>query len=331
MDDSHSVFLSTNRDFSVECLKALATLLIINSHIDCCYGNAKILATGGAIGDALFLFCSGYALFLGANRSFFNYIKRRIRRIYPSVFASLIAMIALGEVSLQNFSTKTFFGGEFVIAIMMYYPILYIVRTYLKKMWLNFAIVISVTIVAYYFFPYKYEVGEKGLYGITTLFRWIPYFGFMLLGAYIGQNKYKLSFEFKRDFFKMSGSLFIFYLIQFLAKKYSFVAPWQIVTIPFLGLIVFYLFKLFNAPCMQYIRKNTNSVKVILVISGVCLESYLIQGVVITNRFNFLFPFNIPMMFAMVLIVSYVVRCLARFLLQTFDSCDYDWKCIFKI
>ena len=39
----------------------------------------------GALGDALFFFCSGFTLFLGRLGSFDNWYKRRINRIYPSV------------------------------------------------------------------------------------------------------------------------------------------------------------------------------------------------------------------------------------------------------
>jgi peptidoglycan/LPS O-acetylase OafA/YrhL len=52
------------RDISIDIIKFLAVLFIINSHADVCYPKYSALATGGAIGDALFLFCSGYTLFL---------------------------------------------------------------------------------------------------------------------------------------------------------------------------------------------------------------------------------------------------------------------------
>lgn len=74
------------RDFSIDVLKFLAVFLIINSHMDILYTNYKFLATGGAIGDTLFLFCSGYTLLLNKqNIRFDNWYKRRINRIYPSV------------------------------------------------------------------------------------------------------------------------------------------------------------------------------------------------------------------------------------------------------
>lgn len=53
------------RNFAIDIVKFLAVLLIINSHADIMYPQLKILATGGAIGDCLFLFCPGYTLFLG--------------------------------------------------------------------------------------------------------------------------------------------------------------------------------------------------------------------------------------------------------------------------
>lgn len=56
------------RDFRIDVLKFLAIFLIINSHSDIAYPKYSILATGGAIGDCLFLFCSGYTLLLGGGK-----------------------------------------------------------------------------------------------------------------------------------------------------------------------------------------------------------------------------------------------------------------------
>ena len=53
------------RDFAIDIVKCLAVILIINSHADFMYPRMQVLATGGAIGDCLFLFCSGFTLFWG--------------------------------------------------------------------------------------------------------------------------------------------------------------------------------------------------------------------------------------------------------------------------
>lgn len=75
------------RNISIDILKCLAALLITNSHMELLYGKYSALATGGAIGDVLFFFCSGFTLFLGRQGRFDNWYKRRINRIYPTVFA----------------------------------------------------------------------------------------------------------------------------------------------------------------------------------------------------------------------------------------------------
>lgn len=52
------------RNIGIDILKFFAALLITNSHMELLYGKYSILATGGAIGDVLFFFCSGFTLFL---------------------------------------------------------------------------------------------------------------------------------------------------------------------------------------------------------------------------------------------------------------------------
>lgn len=63
------------RDFAIDVVKFLAVLLIINSHADVMYPHLKILATGGAIGDCLFLFCSGFTIFWGGKNHLIITIK----------------------------------------------------------------------------------------------------------------------------------------------------------------------------------------------------------------------------------------------------------------
>jgi len=79
---------SKSRDISIDFLKIIAVFFILNSHSDCMYAKFGSLATGGAIGDALFLFCSGFTLWMRPiSSSFANWYKKRINRIYPTVFA----------------------------------------------------------------------------------------------------------------------------------------------------------------------------------------------------------------------------------------------------
>lgn len=322
------------RDFAVDIVKFFAVFLIINSHADIMYPQMSILATGGAIGDCLFLFVSGYTLFLGRSQNFGSYYKRRIKRIYPSVFAA-IAFTHLIKVN-PSVNISEIGGGEFIVAIMIYYVLLFFIRKYaINHIPEILGGVALVTLIVYvWWFPYKYEVSERGIYGITTLFRWIPYFAFMLMGAYMGR-RYTLVVPKKEkswlNFSIMILCLSLFYGIQFLSKKYVSIAPIQIVTlIPLLGIVVFF-YKWCKSDFFLRKYQRSWSNKLIMLVSGICLESYLIQSVLFTDKMNGIWPFNILLIFVVIIGCSYIVRCVARLFSQTFEDGDYNWGKIFSI
>lgn len=101
------------RDFGIDLLKFFAVFLIINSHADICYPRYSILATGGAIGDCLFLFASGYTLFWKQPVRFDNWYKRRINRIYPSVIMCALVGAMINMSSSIHILTL---GGRGVFA-----------------------------------------------------------------------------------------------------------------------------------------------------------------------------------------------------------------------
>ncbi len=320
------------RDYRVDVLKFIAILLIINSHADMAYPKYSMLATGGAIGDCLFLFCSGFTLLLGGVKRFDSYYKRRINRIYPSVFASVVVMLVLGHYSVESLTLTDALGGEFILAIMAYYVLLWLIQKYARsRIPLLLVAVMALTLAVYWYFPYKYETSSKGIYGVSTLFRWIPYFGAMLLGAYVGVIRERLKFNFRADLLKLTGCFVMFYVVQFAAKEIREVAPYQIVTVPFLLGTIYYAYKCCNAEGLHAIYMNRYGNWVILVVGGLCLESYLIQWCVLTDKLNGLFPFNLPLLVLSILVLSYLTRCLARLFSQTFRTEDYEWRKVFSL
>lgn len=77
---------ASKRNPTIYILKCIAVVLITWSHMDELVPISQI-CTGGAVGDGLFLFCSGFTLFMGRGGDFFNWYKRRVNRIYPSILA----------------------------------------------------------------------------------------------------------------------------------------------------------------------------------------------------------------------------------------------------
>ena len=175
--------IGKKRNVGIDILKCIAAIIITNSHMELLYGKYSALATGGAIGDVLFFFCSGFTLFMSRMTRFDNWYKRRINRIYPTVFAWAI----VGAFVLNNHSdmrhTIIHGGGWFVTCIMIYYVVLYFIQKLMMKR-LNVAFALCAVIcLIWYFLMERPE--DYNMYG-DTYFKWGHYFLSMLQGAMLG-------------------------------------------------------------------------------------------------------------------------------------------------
>lgn len=317
------------RDKSIDLLKFIAVLAITNSHMDILYGKYSGLATGGAIGDVLFFFASGFTLFLGEVKSFDNYYKRRINRIYPSVFALALISCICWEND-NNFVSILLFGGDwFVSCIMIYYVVLYFIRKHmLNHLNLVFCISLVISIALYWFFK---DGNHYNMYG-PPYYKWVHYFSFMLLGSIMGLKTKQRDIE-VGSWYK-EGLKVVLFVILFYAlcafKNTDRLNFLQVLSLfPLLG-VVYYIYRLCNVEVIKSIYDKKVGL-VLRTVGGLCLEIYLIQNYLFTDRFNRLFPLNILIVFIGIVIAAYILRCLSRIWAQTFKNEDYDWKEVFKI
>lgn len=323
---------TNNRNQSIDILKFLAVLFITNSHFDEQYVYAKELATGGAIGDALFFFCSGYTLFIGRLGRFDTWYKRRIRRIYPSVIAVSLLLSAIWGVNRDIFHIFTKGGDWFVSCIMIYYVLLYLIRCYAirRLTWVYGAVCLVVMVWYVWFFEPK---DVMWMYK-WNYFKWSFFFLPMLMGAQIGlMEKEKGSvapkFCITCTYFLINTCLF--YVVQLFCDSYPQWGFMQILSLPPLLGTCFYLYRLCQTKEALQMMRGWGGI-VISAIGGLCLEIYLVQPFVRTTILNWLFPFNLLIIFIGIVLAAYVCRILARFFQQTFSSEDgYDWKKIVSL
>jgi hypothetical protein len=315
---------------SIELIKFLAVIFVTNSHFGDLYVNFKMLATGGAIGDVLFFFASGFTLFLGRFGRFDNWYKRRIKRIYPSILAWAIIMSFWG---LRQYTLKSvILGGDFwfIRCIMLYYIVLYFVRFYYStKPMIPFIVVVTTILIWYYFedssFFFMYN---------ATYFKWIHYFLFMLLGAYIGNKTIQLEIKPKSDLLLLFLTLVLFYATMLLSDQNSTLAHFQIISlIPLFGFVLF----TYKVCCISSIVKflKTKLGFCFRFIAGLCLEVYIVQIIIIRNEqlLNFLlplFPLNLFITFFIIIVCAYFLRCMARAFSQLFEKEDFDWNKVFR-
>lgn len=342
------------RNISIDILKFIAVLFISNSHMNYVYGDYSALATGGAIGDVLFFFCSGFTLLLGRAGRFDTWYKRRIRRIYPSVFGWAIVASFIMGMDRPVGHTLLQGGGWFVTCIMLYYVILYFVRKFGmdKLKWVFGAACVAVVLWYLFLFEEKEHIHmyQQSFHGGNDYFRWCHYFLFMLLGAMVGVNPINDNdddnHQKNKKPLKVIGILATSFVAYFgflaLGKKYEVVSEWQILSLIPLLVLTLYMYKFCCLDCVKRLFSRRGWNWVMMVIGGLCLEIYLVQmPMLMSNTLPFglktdmiqdWFPMNIPVLLIIILLMAYITRSVGRWFAQTFDSMDgYDWKKIFAL
>lgn len=316
------------RIIGIDVLKFMAVLLITNSHMDLLYGKYGFLGTGGTIGDVLFFFCSGYTLAMkpvGSLCEFPNWYKRRINRIYPTVFAAAIISSLFYGIHQDINHIILYGGGWFISCIMLYYIAFYFIELYFKDRIV--VLILLVSIVSCIWFSLIDRPFPFNMYGIEAGYlKWIMYFNFMLLGVKLGAEiPVKEENSWRYSIFAVVGIL-CFYALYIAGRKYEGIEYIQFFNFIPLLFAVYYLFKWSNGRTAAKLYSNKVGHVVIRFIGGLCLEIYLIQGLILTDRLNFIFPANIPIMFCLIVVAAYLTRCFARFISQTFKDGNYNWQ-----
>ena len=305
------------RNIAIDILKFVAVFMVMNSHMAVCYPKYSVLATGGAIGDALFFFASGFTLFLGTSIRFDNWYKRRINRIYPSILST--AIFAYAVWGFQENIGDILLGKRywFVGCILIYYVILYPIKEYKDGKYAKGCLILGgvICIVAYLCF---FNTGKSIYKG--GLFRCLVYFLIMLQGAIMGKQMQSYSYKHYHVLMLMA-SVLLWYAMFFIGRR-----SWILLLsfIPLFG-ITRYLYFVCLAPIFKNLYNKIIVGNVLYIVSQLCLEVYLIQKFVFTDSLNNIFPFNIPIIMFNVIVVAYCVRILSNFVSQTFKSEPYEW------
>ena len=322
--------MQDNRNTAIDLLKCLAMILITNSHFGLLYGRFDYLATGGTIGDALFFFCSGFALFLkpmDGLKGFADWYKRRINRIYPPVIAAALVgtlFFARHYGLLDIVLARDYW---FVGCIMLYYVAIYFIGSYLRKAvpYIGLAVLVG---AAVWFLLIDYAGFQ--LFGGHYI-RWLVFFAIMLAGSWLGMHAGKLRCRPVLDAVLAVVSVALFYAILLVSARYGALARVQYLSVVTLLAAVYYIYKVCASPLAVRLFGGKGWNRVIRAFGGLCLEVYLVQYFLITDRLNNLFPLNVVIVALGVLLLAYLTRCLARFLSQTFYREPYNWKEIIRL
>ncbi|MCH5311278.1 MAG: acyltransferase [Prevotella sp.] len=315
---------------SIELLKFIAAIFITNSHFKHLYVEPyTAFGTLGAPGNALFFFVSGYTLMLGRNDAFNIWYKRRIGRIWPSLFAwcTLVGPV----IFEKNYGWKDIWlGGNFwfIQCIAIYYIFFYYLRSFIKSYFrwiMSGAVVCTVT-----YFLFFQPITTLSIY--TVGFHYVCFFSIMLLGAYLATKRGELK---KRklwlDFLLSIIMLGLFYACQAIGKgKTGTPYYMQIFSLLPLHGFIYYIYMSMTGKWTKKILCSAFGLPV-RIIASLTLEIYLVGFCfVYMVQFNNLFPLNLFIVFLILVATAYIVKVVCNFITQTISPQAYDWEAIIK-
>lgn len=201
-------------------IKAIAAFLITNSHFDTLYPLSE-LSIGGSMGNVLFFLVSGFLLSSKMTDSFFTYIKRKLSRIYVSLWPISLILLVMGQIKITSVGDifKTFFlpynSFWFISAILLFYIIFYFIQKYCKERLFPILIISIFVYIIFYFTILdltKWSIEGAGF------FKYIFYFQVMLIG-YIIKNWLFQYYAWIQKKNKLLLKFTLLFLVLYLATK----------------------------------------------------------------------------------------------------------------
>lgn len=341
------------RNKAIVLFKFFAALLITYSHLGLLFPKFGGLITGGAIGDGLFFFCSRFTLFLGRDGGFLNWYKRRVSRIYPSIIMwALLSAVVFGWIwNITDLVTTPKYW--FIPCIMVYYAIFYVIRRYLMEHMKAVFVGLLLIITVLSFFVL--DMNNSVMYAQVSFMR-IYYFMFMLLGAITALDLRKSDQEIifgrlrrmcggaknvsgvkhqklrpLRCLGLFFGNIILYYVCMAVYKLGPIFCHFQMVSLIPLLLAIYFFFMFCSCEKITKVFDKALWGNVVYFISSLTLEIYLVQYALFTDRMNFMFPLNIPIMYLMIFAVAYVLKVLSQMFSQFFRTEDVEVKGMFKV
>ena len=318
----------------LNCLKATALLLIINSHSDVFFPDKlRILATGGALGNGVFFIISGYLTTIKSEQKIWKNTLFRFFRLYTPVYISLF-FYCLTEKNYLGWIHDTASAVEVLLWPTPYWFVstsfmCFVILVLCRKSWFEdsgqFA-VFSVFVLAGYLVCYVFGIQEKYeyivedgyIFGKNIQFKCIYNFYLFSLGYHIKTANKQMRGE--SACLLTAASLILFYVSKYLLQIYVLPMDFQMVTHLFVITSAFGALNLVLGFEKNYIQiVNKKLMGFIDRMSSISLEAYIIQLLVIpifARIIMFRFPFNYLFSICLILITAKLLHFVDRFLLK---------------
>lgn len=277
-------------------MRFLAVILITNSHIGPLYPpQLQFLSTGGALGNSLFFFCSGFALYLSnRNAGVAPWVIRRFTRIYPSlwIFMAVCVLGGIQSFRLPDIFIPTFW---FLQAILVFYVLFfYSVKFFKRQLWKVCTVFVLPLLVTYFCVPHQGWIIENTEH--NHFLHWYFYYIIMLLGAIAAQRQ--TNTEIPSSIARTLSAVLFITAVYYCLKIYILhtVRPLYDVQlcIPILlALFSIYTFQLSKSLSERLSRPGCGkAASVVNYIASLTLDIYIVQFVIMGYFTRYAFPFG---------------------------------------
>lgn len=291
-------------------LRALAAILITNSHYTGVY-PISIIASGGLLGDVIFFALSGFVL-VNIRENFVNWYKKRLIRIYPSIWIITLLYIVLGFYTFDNWSIGSYFiyptYYHFIASIVVLYIPYYIVvkNQYLKDrvplIMLGLFLIQMIIYVSIY---------DKTYYHIDTvrepMIRFL-FFQSMLMGLYFRINHERYVDQKKiSDWILLGVSLLVYFTTKLAFARIESISQFQIINQFTLFISLYYIFKCFSGIDTK-LAKLPDLIKTpVSFIAKITLQIYAVQYVIIPQFADIVFPVNWLIITSLIIVSAHIL------------------------
>lgn len=166
-----------------------------------------------------------------------------------------------------------------------------------------------------------------------TSFHYVCHFSVMVMGGlcYSLRDKIKCM-SITRDMLWMIVSFIAYFVILKIGKgtmgiRYDI----QITALIPLHTFVYYLYKVASYSWCDKAFHSLVLGRVMSWIAALTLEVYIVQFAFITNQFNSIFPLNVLLVFAIIVLAAYLLKVMTSLFLAVLSKEDLEWKEIVRL
>jgi hypothetical protein len=329
----------TDMFYYIEFLRAIATVLIVNSHFKGVYPS-DVLSFGGGLGLALFYMISGHLLTNINNETrFIGWYWKKIVRLYIPLYIVRIIEMIVGKTTIISFGDffmsfifpGTWFGGSMVILYVIYFLFVkYIFLRYKKKSVIVFSTFLVLGFAIFYvlkpsistFSLEKMAIQSEFSIETPYLITQLIWMLCMLLGLYL--KRYSNIHTKQSDRLLYLGSSIVFVALFMCTKilikhggceKIQFLLPISYVGFSYSIFVCF----MSNEALYQKIYRTTFG-KLLGIISACSLEIYYTQFFWISKLKEMVFPLNLVALFIMIMLTAYIVHVISNWIIKKINN-----------